>query len=162
MKLNEFKELPKPPETIEATSVMMRLIDGIVFRFYNATDNLREIDHSFRPAEDCMSVNELLHHIETLAYWVRNSFTEKKIDLNFDQRTFNDMRLSILNTFNEIKNHLDAMESSKLKDITIRDYPFWNMINGPLADTLTHIGQINTYRRLNGNPAGKRSPFTGK
>ena len=40
--------------------------------------------------------------------------------------------------------------------------PFWNMINGPLADALTHVGQINSWRRLAGNPAPKADVFRGR
>ena len=30
--------------------------------------------------------------------------------------------------------------------------PIWNLINGPVADGLHHVGQIGTYRRASGNP----------
>jgi hypothetical protein len=36
------------------------------------------------------------------------------------------------------------------------------MINGPLADALTHVGQINAFRRLAGNPTPKARLFTGE
>lgn len=33
-----------------------------------------------------------------------------------------------------------------------REYPFWNLINGPIADALWHVGQVVTFRRSSGNP----------
>ena len=39
--------------------------------------------------------------------------------------------------------------------------PFWNAINGPLADFLTHVGQVNAWRRLMGRPAPRADVFRG-
>ena len=42
------------------------------------------------------------------------------------------------------------------------EYPFWNQINGPIADAIWHTGQIITHRRTSGNPYNsKASVFTG-
>jgi hypothetical protein len=36
------------------------------------------------------------------------------------------------------------------------------LINGPIADALTHIGQIVSWRRINGNPQPSGvNPFKG-
>jgi hypothetical protein len=43
------------------------------------------------------------------------------------------------------------------------DFPFWNLINGPIADAIYHCGQIVSYRRSSVNPSNpKVSVFTGK
>jgi hypothetical protein len=47
------------------------------------------------------------------------------------------------------------------RDGSVRDHPIWYLINGPLADALTHVGQINAWRRLAGNPCPKVSVFLG-
>jgi uncharacterized membrane protein len=39
--------------------------------------------------------------------------------------------------------------------------PFWNLINGPLADILTHVGQINSWRTISGSPAPRANPLRG-
>ncbi|MCA0235259.1 MAG: hypothetical protein LCH81_02635 [Bacteroidetes bacterium] len=42
------------------------------------------------------------------------------------------------------------------------EFPFWNMLNGPIADALWHIGQVVTFRRSSGNPFNsKASVFNG-
>ena len=163
MDITKFEHLSDIPNTIEARTIMIRLIDGISFRFYQATDLLTESDYVFRPADDCMRLNELLFHIEKLCYWVDNSFRKTPISLDFSMKEFPEMRLSILESLEQTKSKLNSISDSDLSMITIRKLPFWNMINGPLADILTHVGQINTYRRLNGNPIKSTlSPFTGK
>jgi hypothetical protein len=35
------------------------------------------------------------------------------------------------------------------------EYPFWNMINGPIADAIYHVGQVVAFRRASGNPIQK-------
>lgn len=43
------------------------------------------------------------------------------------------------------------------------EFPYWNILNGPLADALTHVGQVVSFRRSNGNPInGKVNVFIGK
>ena len=32
-----------------------------------------------------------------------------------------------------------------------REIPFWNNINGPIADAIWHCGQIASFRRITGN-----------
>ena len=32
------------------------------------------------------------------------------------------------------------------------EFPFWNLINGPSADALWHVGQVVSFRRSSGNP----------
>ena len=41
------------------------------------------------------------------------------------------------------------------------EFPFWNLVNGPLADALTHIGQVNSWRRIAGKPAPPADVFRG-
>ncbi|MEJ2112630.1 MAG: hypothetical protein P8X62_02615 [Flavobacteriaceae bacterium] len=43
------------------------------------------------------------------------------------------------------------------------EYPFWNNINGPIADALWHCGQVVLLRRSSGNPFNSKvSVFQGK
>lgn len=44
-----------------------------------------------------------------------------------------------------------------------RELPFWNEINGPIADALWHVGQVVSLRRSSGNPFNpKVNVLTGK
>jgi len=42
-----------------------------------------------------------------------------------------------------------------------KEYPLWWLINGPLSDALTHVGQIASWRRINGNPILGANVFYG-
>ena len=36
------------------------------------------------------------------------------------------------------------------------ELPFWNNVNGPIADAIWHCGQIASFRRMTGNPINKK------
>jgi hypothetical protein len=48
------------------------------------------------------------------------------------------------------------------RDSNTQEFPFWNQINGPIADCLWHVGQVVSFRRASGNPfTDKANVFTG-
>ncbi len=51
------------------------------------------------------------------------------------------------------------MDNEELAAIQILKQPFWLVINGPLSDALTHIGQIATLRRIAGSPVPDSNPI---
>lgn len=73
-------------------------------------------------------------------------------------------------------NIAEASDRLKAKDARLEDfvvtfqgggqasqYPFWNLINGPIADALWHCGQVVSFRRASGNPLNPNvSLFSGK
>jgi hypothetical protein len=61
-----------------------------------------------------------------------------------------------------LRQHFSTLEDQALAAITIDDHPFWHILNGPSADILTHVGQINVLRRLAGNPTPKAGLFSGE
>jgi hypothetical protein len=71
------------------------------------------------------------------------------------------VRKSVLEMVYNLRGVLASMSDEELQNITINGKPFWHIINGPLADSLTHIGQINSFRRLAGNPTPKAKVFHG-
>ncbi len=147
-------------EAISAQTTLARLLEGINFRYYWATEGLLENDYIYSPGMDTMSLNEINLHILDLAIW-----THVALDTTFNiekETQFPKVRTQIIDIIKHSQDVLKKMTITDLKHVQIRNLPFWNMINGPWADILTHIGQINTYRRLNGNPApNKYSPFDG-
>jgi len=41
-------------------------------------------------------------------------------------------------------------------------FPVWNLLNGPLSDALTHIGQLASWRRIAGDPVARHDVFRGR
>ncbi len=71
-------------------------------------------------------------------------------------------RLHTLEMILKLRKHFDSIDDSELSQIKMARYPFWHIVNGPVSDALTHTGQINTLRRLAGNPPVESDVFSMK
>lgn len=167
-----YYEIPENPKKFTNVNVAARMIDGLGFRYYWATEGLREEDLNYKPSEEARDTRHTLEHIYSLSRTVLNG--SKNIpnegSLNMEI-SFEEMRKNTLNNF---KMASDILKSSKRKDLKkmkvmfkrgdkISEYPYWNMINGPIADAIWHCGQVVSFRRASGNPFNsKASVFTGK
>jgi hypothetical protein len=162
-----FRTIPAPPTETTRGAIIARIVDGIGFRYYWATEGLAGAAFAFRPAEDCMSLGELLEHIHELLSWVAVSIGatrgNAKNEPDADPIT---LRSRTLLTALDLREAFLRMTESTLASVAIRtsrgdSFPFWNMLNGPLADSLTHIGQVNSWRRILGTPAPAADVFRG-
>ena len=151
--------IPDPPDTVSGVSVLIRLIDGLGFRFRWATEGLVERDYLFRPDSQCMSIQELVEHIWGLVNWVIISLNGIKANR---PENIIQVRKSVLEMIVELRKIFLSMNDNELKNTRIHNHAFWYFINGPIADALTHVGQINSFRRLGGNPISDVDVFTGK
>ena len=168
-----YYQIPPYPETYTAGTVAARLIDGLGFRYYWATEGLRPEDLQFRPNEAARTTEETLDHIYELSILIVNApqhepnqRTQENTAFTFEQK-----RRQTLANF---KTASDLLKASEDKDMAghnlifqrgneTSEYPFWNLINGPIADALWHVGQVVSFRRSSGNPFNpKVSVFSGK
>ncbi len=85
--------------------------------------------------------------------------------------TFEEMRKRTLENLKAASDRLRPTTDNEMKeyklifkrDSNTTEYPFWNQINGPIADCLWHLGQVVSFRRSSGNPfTDKVSVFSGK
>lgn len=165
--MTPYQSLPNPPKTLSAGTILARLLDGIGFRYQLATEGLTSNEIDFRPTKESMDMMELLIHIYQLISWTSSAFdfpyTTKKTFADFDELRME--TLELCQAFSAFLADLSAAEIEKASVYLKRkekDYSFWYLINGPLADALTHIGQVNSWRRIAGNPVARISPFTGE
>lgn len=164
-----YYEIPEYPEVYNECTVVARMIDGLGFRYYWATESLRADDLSYKPNKEARSTEETMLHIYDLASVILNSAKQQP---NTGQKP-EAMNYEVLRseTLKMLKTAADIFRESKdLSKFTIvfqrgestSEYPFWNQINGPISDALWHCGQIVSYRRSSGNPfTSKVSVFTG-
>ena len=165
-----YYEIPQHSEKYTAGSVAARMVDGLGFRYYWATEGLRDEDLAFRPNDDARTTNETIDHIYGLSKVIVNS-TLKKPNVRGEESemTFAEKRKK---TLENIKITADILRHSEdLSQFTIifqrgentSEFPFWNQLNGPIEDAVWHCGQIVSFRRSSGNPYNsKASVFTGK
>jgi len=157
--MDEYYRIPDYPDRVSSGAVVARLLDGLGFRFYWATHGLRPEDYTFRPGEDMMSVEELVLHVWELVNWVSSSALGKPYEKPKGGPAARDEALKIIH---DLGGTFLAMSDSDLEKLRIRDRPFWNIVNGPFSDALTHTGQINSFRRLAGNPVEGANVFLGE
>ena len=149
-----FEDISKTPTELTATNTILRMVEGLAFRYRWATENLSEENIKFRPHPTSMSIEDVNSHIFDLVdstFRVFGGEKQNKETLN----SFQDIRESNLYLLKKLVNLLREMNDSELAEMeknTSRKLPFWYWINGPLADALTHVGQITSWRRISGNP----------
>ncbi len=162
-----YHQIPDYPETYTAGTVAARMVDGLGFRYYWATEGLRDEDLNFRPNEDARTTAETIDHVYGLTRVILNS-TLKKPNVRSDEEpemTFAEKRKK---TLENIKTAADILrETDDISQFNIvfgeREYPFWNQLNGPIADALWHCGQVVLLRRSSGNPFNSKvSVLNGK
>ncbi len=164
-----YYEIPDYPENYNQGTVAARMVDGLGFRYYWATEGLRDVDLKFKPNDEARTTEETIDHILGLSNVIVNSTTNKvnkKTDyagLTFAQKRI--MTLENLKTAADILRK--SKDLSKFKIIFkgesgVTEYPFWNQINGPIEDAIWHCGQVVSFRRSSGNTYNsKASVFTG-
>ena len=168
-----YYQIPSYPETYTPGTVAARMIDALGFRYYWATEGLREEDLKFRPNAQARSSMETLDHIHGLSKVIVNASDQKANEPGPDEKrlTFEQKRAKTLQNFKRASDLLKAHGGHEVEDFKIvygsgektTEFPFWNLINGPIADAIWHVGQIVSFRRSSGNPFNSKvSVFHGK
>ena len=155
-----YHTIPSIPDAIASTTIIARFVDGLGFRYHWATEGLTDLELAYRPTEDSMNMLELLNHIYDMA-----KSTDRILGgvMNEDKRpeSFAGIRESTLRIYAGLSTRLKEMDEAWFIDFHenggsgLSKYPFWNFLNGPIADSLTHVGQISSWRRIAGNPQPK-------
>ncbi|OUR96111.1 hypothetical protein A9Q86_16560 [Flavobacteriales bacterium 33_180_T64] len=150
-----YYEVPDYPETFTAGTMAARMIDGLGFRFYWASEGLSERDLVFKPDDDARSTSETIDHILDLSYIIVNSTLLKANGKNDNSNmSYSDKRKQVLINLKTAADILkNSADISKFKIIFgENEIPFWNQVNGPIADAIWHCGQLASFRRSSGNP----------
>ena len=165
-----YYEIPEYPETYTAGTVAARMVDGLGFRYFWATEGLRNEDLGFKPSEDARTAEETIDHIYGLSRVIVNS-TLKKSNIKIDEpeMTFAEKRKKTLENIKtaadilRLSNDLSELKIVFERDGNVSEFPFWNQLNGPIEDAVWHCGQVVSFRRSSGNPYNsKASVFSGK
>ena len=154
-----YVEIPKHAEVYTAGAIVSRMIDGLGFRFYWATEGLRIEDLTFKPSDKARTIAETLNHIFELAQMIHNTALKKDISyIQNEEMSISEKRsitLKMLKKSSDIFRNTQNIGQFKIsfnRDGKQSEYPFWNQINGPISDALWHCGQIVSHRRTSGNP----------
>lgn len=156
-----YRSIPEMPESYTAGTVVSRMIDGLGFRYYWATQGLTAEDLNYKPSESNRTIAETMDHLYNLSRTIYNSAKKEINDrtvpqdsnLTFEQKrgqTLQNLRMASA-VFIKTKDLSEHQIIFKNKNGTV-EFPFWNQINGPIEDAVWHSGQIVVMRRATGNP----------
>lgn len=152
----DYDRVDEYPKRVNAVTVVLRLLDGLGFRFYWATYKLDEDDFEFTPAEGGNSIGWMVSHIWGLLNWV---YLNIRGEQAIQPPSRVDQRNHVLDLIRTIREDFTRMSDEQLAEVRIEDLPFWHIINGPISDALSHVGQINMARRLMGKPTPEANVF---
>ena len=155
-----FNSIEQTPEDLSGTNVISRFVEALGFRYRWATEDLTENEYDFRPVESSKSIRELLEHLFSMAKMINNALGGEKVSGDASC-SFEELRAKTLDVYEKMDTRLkscsdeefEAFEKSRLDEGVKMN--FWLMLNGPISDSLTHVGQITSWRRIAGNPQPK-------
>jgi hypothetical protein len=168
-----YREIPNYPEKYTPETVVIRMIEGLGFRYYWATEGLIAKDLAFKPSDKARTSEETIDHILGLSNIILNAMLKKVNGTSGEETSVLKFEAKRRITLQNLKKASDLLQKNKenLEAYKIifkngdktTEYPFWNLINGPIEDAVWHVGQVITFRRSSGNPFnGKASVLTGK
>lgn len=176
-----YDQLPEPPaDQPGGAAVLARLIDGAAFRYRWASEGLADDDLAWEACEGAHSIGSLLDHLRFLARWVAVNLAAARDGVEpvpYPQAcdglpdptgSLEALRAQTLSAWSEARSTALALGDDGLAKVTLvggrepTSFPVWNLLNGPLADALTHIGQLNAWRRQLGKPAPRADVFRGR
>lgn len=156
-----YHQIPDAPETLDVNGVLARMIDGLGYRYYWATEGLVQDDLDYTPGNYGRKTHEVLNHLNGLSEVIKNAVTcRANVRPRPDEEmTWEEQRRATLYNLQAASDFLRSGKGDPAKYAMVfqrgeqtSEFPLWNLLNGPLADAIYHVGQIVSYRRSAGNP----------
>jgi uncharacterized damage-inducible protein DinB len=168
-----YRQIPDYPDYYTPENVAARLIDGLGYRYFWATEGLTQKDLDYNPGNGGRSTLETIEHIYGLSRTILNgSLNKPNVYPRAEQdHTFAEIRKLTLENLESASRALKERDSNSMENLKIiskrqqgtNESPYWNMLNGPISDAIYHTGQVVSFRRSSGNPINpKVNVFSGK
>ena len=160
-----FSSIPPAAEHYTAANSITRMIEGLGFRYYWATEGLREEDLNYQPTLESQSTLGTLRHIHGLSRTIAEVI-QGKPSIRPAGKAPEDLQTLKQETLQFLKKAavgLATKTDHDLKELHIvfdrrgeqSQFPIWNLINGPITDAIYHTGQVVSFRRTSGNRVSK-------
>lgn len=138
---------------LEAGEVLRHLLASLAYRANLALEGCPDSFADFRAVEGAMTPREIVNHCSVIlgfanAQLSKGEFQKSEIeDWNAEVERFH---MTLANLDQTLQSRLQADRETILK-----------MLQGPLLDAFTHIGQLNMLRRLAGCPVPRTNFIKG-
>ncbi len=167
-----YHKIPDYPASYSSGNILSRMVDGLGFRYYWASEGLTQIDLDFKPSTDARSTFETIQHLYGLSEMILNAAKSQPNirPADWSDMSYEELRkrtLEQLQEASELYKSLSEDELSKAKVIFSNgnnqsEFALWHIMNGPIADAIYHTGQVVSFRRSSGNPMNpKVNVFSG-
>ena len=168
-----YREIPEYPSDFGPGNLISRMIDGLGYRFYWATEGLTDDDLTYRASENGRSIFETVEHINVMSNNILLAPDAKPFEKpkNTPQLSFEELRTLTLKNLKAASKKVLGATAKDIENYKVifkqgdktSEFPYWNMINGMLSDCIYHTGQIVMLRRASGNPQNPNvNVFLGK
>lgn len=157
-----YKQIPDYPESFTPGTVAARVVDGLGFRYYWATEGLRQEDLDYKPSEDGRTTGQTIDHILGLTNGILCATEKRPVSgvEGMEEMTFDQKRKLTLENIAKASEILKGSRQEEMGEFNVvfqrgenrSEFPFWNLLNGQIADAIYHVGQIVSFRRSSGNP----------
>lgn len=150
-----FADISKTESEFTSGNIAARMVEGLGFRYYWASESLRPSDLEFRPSEEGRSALETIQHLYDLSGFILG-FMKLEGEKVGDRSDYTLLRRATLTNLEIVSNQLKGMNEKEFAHFKMTrptgDLTFWQMINGPIADAIYHTGQLVMMRRMSDNP----------
>lgn len=142
---------PAKIETDDKRELLRHTVATLAYRGGKAVTNAPERFASFRASDSTRTPGEILAHIGDLLDWA--------LSIAKGQQAWHDS--TPLPWEDEVARFFAALKAfdSYLATHSALGYPVEKLFQGPIADALTHVGQIAMLRRLAGAPVRGENYF---
>lgn len=130
--------------TLDGTKIMRHTIATLAFRGAKVFEELPSGFADFSPGEGVMTPIEIVNHVSTILGFAHARLTGAKFEqlekLDWDgeeERFFH---------------YLSQLDEATTAGYGCEEATMLTMLQGPILDAFTHIGQLSTLRRLAGSP----------
>lgn len=172
MEMLPYSKIPPSPNRYTAGNIISKMLDGLGYRYYWATEGITNEDLNYSTADGARTTLDLLKHLCDLTSGILKVITDQPIipPYNFDSLSFDQLRETTLKNLENSSSLFKTKSDTELENVKLvlisngssSESPLWNVLVGPITDTGYHIGQIVVNRRAAGNPINPNvNPFLG-
>lgn len=172
MDITSFAHISDYPQDYSASNMLARMIEGVGFRYYWATEGLTTQDLAQRPCDSGRSISETLQHIHSILEMAGTAIADTRYVLPESNKDMplDAQRQATLALIAQLRDHFAAASDASLAEAAIKfkmgdqdlNFPAWHLANGPFADVIYHTGQLVSLRRAAGNPMPTVNHFMGQ
>ena len=116
-----YHQIPDYSEDYTSGNVLARFIDGLGYRYYWATEGLREEDLSYKPSDDSREALNTLNHILGLTETILNATKNEPNIRSTDapELSFEELRAKTLQNLKEASETVSGKNAEQISELSI-------------------------------------------